>query len=120
MSPENDDVDEDGLTTPVLKPPEFSPSVPASDIADFNKRDQKLLLGFYVIAQKVDWLIQAAIETNRQQRKFEMELIRVRRWKKSLTMRYTLYSGIAVFIITTLASGMLGKLAEALIKKLLP
>jgi hypothetical protein len=120
MSSENEDVLEDDLTTPLLKPPEFSPSVPASDIADFNKRDQKLLLGFYVIAQKVDWLIQAAIETNRQQRKFETELIRVRRWKKSLTMRYTLYSGIAVFIVTTLGSGLLAKISEAILKKFFP
>jgi hypothetical protein len=119
---EQEEVDDSDLTTPLIKPEsfEFSPSVPASDIADFNKRDQKLLLGFYVIAQKVDRLIQATIETNRQQRKFEADLIEVRRWKKTLTMRYTLYSGIAVFIVTTMGSGILSKIADAIMSKFFP
>ncbi len=120
MAKENDDVEDRELTTRLLKPPEFPPSVPATDIADFNQRDQKLLLGFYVIAQKVDWLVQCTLEANLQQREFERELIKAKRWRKWVMTRMALASGIAVFVVTTFASGFIGQLASAFVKRFFP
>ncbi len=117
MAKEPDDIEDRELTTRLLKPPEFPPSVPAGDIADFNQRDQKLLLGFYVIAQKVDWLVQCALEANTQQREFERELIRNRRWRKRMMTKMALISGIAVFIVTTFASGVIGQIASSLVDR---
>ncbi len=116
----DDNVEDRDLTTRLLKPPDFPPSVPATDIADFNQRDQKLLLGFYVIAQKVDWLVTCTLEANLQQREFERELIRAKRWRKWVMTRMALVSGVAVFVVTTFASGFIGQLASAIAKRLFP
>lgn len=115
MPHEQDDIDDRELTTRPLKAPDFKPSIPESDLDDFNQRDKKLLLAFYKTAQQVDWLVENIIEMNRQQREIEREQIRSKRWRKSTTMKLTLASSIAVFVISTMTSGLLVKLADAVL-----
>lgn len=118
MPNEQEEIDDSELTTPVLKIPDFRPSVPVSDIADFAKRDQKLVLSCYIFAQNIDWLNAGRIDDNLWKRKFEKEMMLMKRWRRTTTMKMAIISSVVVFVVTTISSGLFAKLVNGIISLL--
>jgi hypothetical protein len=121
---EDPDVDDRDLTIPKLKLPNFKPHINPEDIQDFNKRDQKLILAFSVASQNLDFLVEHAVQQNEHQRELERELIRVKRWRRSMLKRQAIIAAGITFAVTALASSFFGtvanKLANALVQLISP
>lgn len=109
----DEEVPDRDLTTPLLVLPAFKPHIAKEDVEDFSSRDKKLLLAFSEVAQKVDWLANTMIEENRYIRELEREVLKLRRWKQKIMIRYSAYVGAVVFLISLL-SGTLGQVVKAI------
>lgn len=101
------------LTTPLLVLPAFKPHIAKEDVEDFSNRDKKLLLAFSEVAQKVDWAVTTMVEENRYIRELEREVIKLRRWKTRIMIRYSIYSG-AIVLMVSLFSGTIGEIIKAI------
>lgn len=77
MSNEHQNSDESADTVvPLMVLPEggFKPFVKAEDLADIDKRDQRVLLAMSVLEQKIDFSLEWAMRTNRYQRRIAAEM----------------------------------------------
>lgn len=109
---EIEEVQDRELTTPLLTLPEFKAHIAEEDLANIDSRDKRLLLYVSKIAQKVDWLADNMIQENRYIRELEREVIKFRKWKQRIMIRYSAYSAAIIFIIT-LFGGTIGEIVKA-------
>jgi hypothetical protein len=89
---------------PLVLPPRFEPRIKEADLVDFDKRDQRILLDLSVLEQQNTWLVQAALQWNRDMRRIEAELIRQRLAQAALKWQ----AGIGRWIVITLGAGTAG------------
>ena len=99
---------------PRREAPQCKPNIPAEEVADWSQRDQKLLLAFSVLAQKMDWVITQILADREHARQMEREMLRIKQWKKTFVMRGAVITGVVGFALTTVLGGLLGSTGKAI------
>jgi hypothetical protein len=82
---EPSNVSEADLTLRRLVLPNFEPRIKPADLEDFSSRDQRMLLAVSVIEQQLNFLVQQALAVNEHERRIEARLIKMERWRNSLS-----------------------------------
>lgn len=94
------------LTIPKIEIPEFKPFIKEADIADFTKRDQKMLLSMSKFEQMLDHLLRWQQIANGQMRSMQAEMIRRNGWLWVVTK----------WIGITVGAGVISKLLDLWIR----
>lgn len=101
---------------PLKRPDRFEPRLKESDLVDFEKRDRRILLDISVLEQQGQWLIDSALQSNRELMRLEAELIRQRLSQASLNWQ----ARIGRWIILTLCAGVVAASMTRLLRALWP
>ena len=97
-----EDAIEDDLTVPLLSMPEFKAQIPDHLLDGLTKREHHTLVTLDVMAQQTDWLCHEVIAQNVQLRRMEKEIIRLRRFRDTLTSKWAIVSAIGIYIAPTI------------------
>lgn len=96
--PLNDEpVEDDLLTVPLLERPEFHGQIPDDLLEGLSKREIRVLMTLSVMAQQVDWLCKNVCEQNLQLRKMEREQLRLRRFKDMVLNKWSVISAVVLY-----------------------
>lgn len=117
MADEEESVSDRELTIKELRLPEkgFPAYISQDDLDDLDKRDRKVLLVQSVIAGKLDFFIEAAIQQNRDMRELQREIIQYRKWKRKVTLRFGMLMGGATLVFNLFGGGV-GEAIKGIIK----
>lgn len=105
---------QEAVTLPEMRVPDFQPHVKESDLADFDKRDKKMLLFCSVLEQKADFLIRQVQELNGHARRLEAEMVVTRRKQKEINWSH----GVMKWVGVTLAAGLVAAILRAMFMSL--
>lgn len=105
-----DDAIDDDLTVPLLELPEFRAQIPDHLLDGRNKFEHHALITMDIMAQQTDWLCHEVIAQNQQLRRMEKEIIRLRRFRDTLTSKWAIASAIGVYIAPTIVPKLIAML----------
>lgn len=100
------------MTIEAIEIPKFEPSIRGEDLQDFGKRDQKMLLSFSVLEQKLNFVVDCFVSQNKHQRYLEAELIRQRKAQTKLNFRSAFTGWIGVTIGAGVIAAIIKKIFE--------
>jgi len=102
------------MTVAPLRVPDFSAHVKEKDLADFDKRDQKMLLTMSVMEQKQDFTIGQLVILNEQVRHQEAEQIRQRRLQTDTNWRLVIVKWVGLTAGAGAVAALIKKFVDVL------
>lgn len=102
---------ERALTIERMRPPSggFKPFIKPEDLAGLDKRDQKLLLAFSVLEQKVDFYGSWVERNNHHQRNIEAQIIVAKRAQDKDRLRWQVLTWIGTSVIAAAIAAAINK-----------
>lgn len=101
---------EDDLVVPLLEMPEFKAQIPDHLLDGLTKREHHTLITLDVMAQQTDWLCREVVAQSVQMRRMEKEILRLRRFRDTLTSKWAIASAIGVYVAPTIVPKLVAML----------
>jgi hypothetical protein len=96
-------------------PSHVQSSVPADLVENLSKRERDTLEKLSIMAQRIDWLTDAAMVNNDAARVIEKRLIRTERFKAALMSKWSAIVGVLALVAPYVLPKIFGKLFSTLL-----